>query len=591
LIFVSSQSLWESRYYSGNPRPSDSNAISLFNSLPPSVYNGTFYCYKTVDPWTNLQNVKVCPSGSTKDIGYHMSASFSITYTATFYFRFGADLGYGGIFYVDGIKLQSRWTDMWWGGVWDDPTKILTGSILLQPGLHAIEIYGFENCCDGKQSIEYDDTSGGNNWKPLSKANLGIVPPTPTVLSTGSLNGPTSGGTILSLNGYFFGDSGGTITVGGKSCVVQGTSQGIWSNTLIKCYTPAGQGLNQPIIISSLRYGTVTSAVTFSYDAPTISQIQGIGGGDLKTSGDTLTITGTNLGNIGGVNVRIAGGKPNPPGANNLTIISISTDGSQLICSIGAGAGQNLFVTVNVGGQQVSSLISYLKPAITAAITPQNKPTSGLNIDGTQVIIKIFVSYPGPNPTVTINSIDCPVVSSFDSTTNPLTSYINCKLPPGIGINLAVAINAGDQIVSSAAYQYSYGSPILNLPQPSGLLFQTCQTNGYTTPSNTVLCQVTLSGYSFGQNNPSGIPPTLTGMLGDQPITIISNNHTSVTFNIPPGIGKSVSLTFTAPGGLTSNMLTFNYLPPVITSLTWSGIAGVATTQGNYLLTVQGNNL
>ena len=74
----------------------------------------------------------------------------------TWEFRYGADFGYGGGLYVNGVPLEEQWgDDLWWANSWDSENQILRGKIKLASGYHKLEILGFEGCCDGGITVQF----------------------------------------------------------------------------------------------------------------------------------------------------------------------------------------------------------------------------------------------------------------------------------------------------------------------------------------------------------------------------------------------------------------------------------------------------
>jgi hypothetical protein len=72
--------------------------------------------------------------------------------TYKFYdFVFAMDFGMGSGWFYNGDVYMSDQTDIWWGGSnWGDENKELRKvSIRLACGMHTLEIYGEEHCCDG----------------------------------------------------------------------------------------------------------------------------------------------------------------------------------------------------------------------------------------------------------------------------------------------------------------------------------------------------------------------------------------------------------------------------------------------------------
>ena len=86
-------------------------------------------------------------------------------------FRYGADFGRGGGLYVDNIALDEKWnTDLWWAFNWNNTTETLVGSINLSEGTHSFRILGFEGCCDGGLTAQFQRPGGA--WQAMSLANI-----------------------------------------------------------------------------------------------------------------------------------------------------------------------------------------------------------------------------------------------------------------------------------------------------------------------------------------------------------------------------------------------------------------------------------
>jgi hypothetical protein len=60
-------------------------------------------------------------------------------------FRTPVDFGYGGLSMIDGKIMKQQVKSIWEGG----KSKKLDYTVTLDQGMHAIELYGAEKCCDG----------------------------------------------------------------------------------------------------------------------------------------------------------------------------------------------------------------------------------------------------------------------------------------------------------------------------------------------------------------------------------------------------------------------------------------------------------
>ncbi|MES1205472.1 MAG: CCXG family PEP-CTERM protein [Pseudomonadota bacterium] len=156
-----------------SPQPgSTATAISTFDALAGTADIGCL----NVASLNGLNNQSI-PGGGSGNIGYHEAAVFVVgpAQAGTWQFRWGADFGRGGTLLVDGVELQSRWTDMWWSGAFSNPTQYLAGMVNLTAGTHIVEVFGFEDCCDGPGDAQFLSPDSVT-WRDISTANLNVVP-------------------------------------------------------------------------------------------------------------------------------------------------------------------------------------------------------------------------------------------------------------------------------------------------------------------------------------------------------------------------------------------------------------------------------
>jgi len=127
-----------------------------------------------VNAYTNLSNAGVfAPPTRNTDIGLFAEVFFDVApgEAGVWQFRYGADFGYGGGLYVDDVPLEEDWnSDLWWNFNWNAASEVLQGSINLGVGTHSLRIIGFEDCCDGGLTAEFQRPGGP--WLPLSLANI-----------------------------------------------------------------------------------------------------------------------------------------------------------------------------------------------------------------------------------------------------------------------------------------------------------------------------------------------------------------------------------------------------------------------------------
>jgi hypothetical protein len=86
----------------------------------------------------------------------------------------GPDFGRGGGLIVDGLKLDDATEDLRWACDWNADSELLTAvDLALAPGAHRIEVFGFEDCCAGQMSLEFQTDNGG--WQEVGAPNLMAV--------------------------------------------------------------------------------------------------------------------------------------------------------------------------------------------------------------------------------------------------------------------------------------------------------------------------------------------------------------------------------------------------------------------------------
>ncbi len=169
--------------------------------------------------------------------------------------------------------------------------------------------------------------------------------------------GPTSGGTLLTITGANFGPTGSTlVTVGGAPCPLQGQS-----HTQLSCVAPAGVGRGHAVMaLSGGRTSTLPSA--FFYSAPAIGSVTPSRGP--LAGGVTLTIRGESFGagGAGGGAIASVGGEPCPVTGQTHTSV-------ECLAPAGAAYG-DAPVSVTVGGQSsppTSGVFEYRSSAPTLA--------------------------------------------------------------------------------------------------------------------------------------------------------------------------------------------------------------------------------
>jgi hypothetical protein len=143
----------ETRRWNGHVPASSADAVATYDALPLGLL-GYATGPKTLTLFDNVSN-ELTFNGVVSNIGYHHRFAFNAPIAGSLSVRIGADFGAGGTLIIDGVPVQFRNTDMWWGGSYSDPTQYLYGTVALTAGPHTIDSYGFEYCCDGPQQAQY----------------------------------------------------------------------------------------------------------------------------------------------------------------------------------------------------------------------------------------------------------------------------------------------------------------------------------------------------------------------------------------------------------------------------------------------------
>lgn len=173
LTFTESGIKFHTRNTSSNP----SNKTAAFNTFASISDGVTGYGCKNITNFTNINNSgQFGPPSRNSNFAAYSETYFEVKAgeTGQWSFRYGADFGRGGGLYVDGVALQEKWTDnLWWAYNWGNTNEILQGSIFLTAGYHKLEVIGFEDCCDGGITVQFQKP--GDIFKSYSDANINVV--------------------------------------------------------------------------------------------------------------------------------------------------------------------------------------------------------------------------------------------------------------------------------------------------------------------------------------------------------------------------------------------------------------------------------
>lgn len=185
---------------------------------------------------------------------------------------------------------------------------------------------------------------------------------------------------------------------------------------------PGAGSQNTISVIAHNQTGTNT-AVSFSYNPPTITSFSTTQA--LTSGGDSLTITGTNLGSsVIKRSVTVAG--------KNCPIISSNSLHTQLICQLPPGEGLNKEVKVQVSDQTTSSFTFAYDAPIIQSLSSSTGPTSGSTLNSLTWLTIYGKNFGTSNATVSVTIGSSSVLSCSSCLRNH--TMIQVRIPPGEGL-------------------------------------------------------------------------------------------------------------------------------------------------------------
>ncbi|KAH3765385.1 protein serine/threonine kinase [Pelomyxa schiedti] len=345
--------------------------------------------------------------------------------------------------------------------------------------------------------------------------------------------GAIDGLSLIHITGNNFGSvssvlrvvfSGDVVPCAGSGCNCRNVTV-TKNQTEISCYPPPGVGtgvtvtLYVPDDVSHIQLATAF----FSYEAPVILSAL-----PTNTTGGLSVLTGQNFGPNGTkVAIEIAG-----ESCTNPQVIS----STQISCVVPAGYGNNLPVTVHLGGYvKTFYVFSYLAPIVRNVTTA---PTSGGHI-----VIWGFNFGPVGSP-VTVKIGDTLCIDSIVAVNHSvITSFVNS----GYGSSILLIVCAPAHPLCGNYTHFSYEAPtITSVSSPT--------TSGG---------QVDVQGTNFG---PGGQKYPVDVTVDGNPYFSVVISETFLQFQIDPGYGQH----FLAieVGGQVSELVSFVFQAPRIVGAT-----------------------
>ena len=366
--------------------------------------------------------------------------------------------------------------------------------------------------------------------------------PLPTVTNVNPSQGPTAGGTSVTLTGMNFGGASG-VTFGGNAA----TNVTVVSATSITATTPAHAAGAVDVVVTT-GAGSFTASSAFNYIAP--PAVTGISPNFGPAVGGTV-VTVNGSGFTGATSVRFGGL------AGSFTL----TSDTQITATSPAGTGiVDLTVTTPIGTSATSAAdrFIYRGPPVITSVSP-NKGTpgggTGVTIAGGNFTGATAVRFGAATASFAINS----------------DTQITATSPSGTGIVDVTVVNAAGTSATNSADQFDYGVP-RTFVSASGSDSNTAVNCARTAPCRTLAMAltVTLSGGEIVALDPAGFGPiTISG-----PLSLVGIPGAAI--NAPAnGIGVAIN------AGISDTVEINDFQ---ITSDGVSNATGIAVNSGNLVL-------
>eukprot|EP00286_Rhodomonas_abbreviata_P024671 CAMPEP_0181298334 /NCGR_PEP_ID=MMETSP1101-20121128/5726_1 /TAXON_ID=46948 /ORGANISM="Rhodomonas abbreviata, Strain Caron Lab Isolate" /LENGTH=495 /DNA_ID=CAMNT_0023403347 /DNA_START=283 /DNA_END=1766 /DNA_ORIENTATION=+ len=380
-------------------------------------------------------------------------------------------------------------------------------------------------------------------------------------------NGPTAGGTIITIGGMNFGTGSGNvqprIVVGGSPC-----PQVVWvSSTSVLCETPEGVGSNKPVTVSvNGETSAMNGASVFKYDAPSVLAIEP--GHGSAAGGTMVTIVGNNFGATNNNPSVTIGGRPCQ------SVVWLSNTKLQCVSPPGIGIGDvRVFVLDLSSPENFGTIFEFDAPSI-EKLVPDHGPSTGgftLTVQG------LNFGTVDSHPEIKIGGKSC-TTTAWKSNTE-----VFCVAPGGTGVDKQVSVDILGQPSKPDGPKsiFSYDGPMITALDP----------NKGPTIGGT---HVTILGENFGYEADKNIAAKLDNI----PCSMVSwLSMSSALCVTPSGVGMDKQLQLVIDG-LSSPLCDaaelsqadcgglFHYDRPSISDVT----PNHGPTSGGYFVKVQGDN-
>ncbi len=372
----------------------------------------------------------------------------------------------------------------------------------------------------------------------------------PTVSNVSPSNGPTAGGTAVTITGTNFA-SGATVTFGTAAA----TNMVVVSSTQITATTPANAA--GPVAVKVTlngQSGTLPNGFTYAVP-PTVSAVSpNIGS---IVGGTIVTITGTNF--VSGASVAF--------GAAPATNVSI-TNSTTITATTPANSAGSVTVTVTnptglSGGLANAFTYSSSLPPIVTSVYPNNGPTSGgtgVTITGANFVSGASVMFGAtPATSVTVSSSTTIFATTPANTAGAVTVTVND--PGGLSGSLTSAFTY-TPVVPISFVQVASATP----QSPSASVSVTYQAAETLGDMNIVV---------VGWNDTSSVVKSVSDSAGN-------TYYLAVGPTLGSGLSQSIYYASNIVGGSNTVNVTFSQAAvyPDVRILEYKGVEALDTTAG-----------
>lgn len=385
----------------------------------------------------------------------------------------------------------------------------------------------------------------------LAVAHPAEAAPAPTVTAISPMQGPSAGGTTITITGSGF-VAGATVTVGGAPA----TSVTVISATSITAVTPAGTPGATIVTVTNTdtQAATLSGAFTYQHPAPTASLVAPATG--TSAGGTAITITGTQFRT--GATVTVGG-----TAATNVVVVSAT---SITATTPAKPIGATSIVVANSDGQSATLTNAFTYTAAAAPTVTAVAPTSGSVAGGTSITITGTGFVAGA--TVTVSGVAATGVTVASATSITVTTPASASTGA-----VAVAVSNPDTQTGIAANAFTYTL------RPAPTIVSITPTSG-----------ASLGGTSItivGTNFVAGATLTIGGVTASSTNVV---SATSITATTPQRSIGAASVVVTNPDGQSAT-LTNGYTFTANSAPTATGIApSTGTTNGGEFFTITGTN-